>query len=142
MAFMLSRDGNQKFLRDSWLAHWGLRRSVRLPRDGGADCGRDWCLLPASAGNVLVADGPAEGAPCPRAALVVAAQAVCGAGVPVVETSLARGGAVSAWLTSAGAVIETDRTARGVRPWRPPAMVWTHTSLPMAEHDSLPDGAS
>jgi competence protein ComEC len=132
-AFMLSKDGNQAFLRDSWLASWGIRNAVRLPRGAGAECGDGWCLVPSAQGKILVANGPATNAPCDQADLIVAARSLCGPGRPALEPAMARNGAVAAWVTPSGPVIETDRSARGQRPWQPPPPTWPRTTLPLAE---------
>ncbi len=121
------RQGGSAFVRDAWLQLWMAASAAPFPADDGASCGKDTCLLrPRSdAGGVLLVRGPSRPPNCAGVALVVSAEparGLCQKPWPALvdRFTVWRDGAAAVWLTPGGAVILTDRMARGDRPWVPP----------------------
>jgi competence protein ComEC len=130
--YIQQEQGGSAFVRDAWLQLWTASAPHPLPKDGGADdsgiaCVKDSCLLrpqPDARGALLVR-GPSLPIGCSAAAAIVSAEparGLCPKPWPKLVDRFVvwREGAVAIWLTPDGAVVLSDRAARGSRPWVPP----------------------
>ncbi len=111
----------------TWLTRWGegdpAERSPPDPEIGGR-CDRFGCF--GTLGREAIAFATAVQAlpdDCRRASLLISAvpvrRACPGPKVTLDRFTLWRDGAHAIWLTGAGPVVRSVRTARGVRPWAP-----------------------
>jgi competence protein ComEC len=121
------RQGGSAFVRDAWLQLWMVATAAPFPAEDGASCGKDICLLRprADTKGVMLVRGPSRPPNCAEAAIVVSAEparGLCQKPWPALvdRFTVWREGAAAVWLTPAGAVVVTDRMARGSRPWVPP----------------------
>jgi competence protein ComEC len=131
-AFFQQTQGGSAFVRDAWLQYWDTRSAGKLPlegnlADGAVSCTKEVCLLrprPDARAAMLVR-GAAHPAGCADAAVIVSAEparGLCPRPWPALvdRFTVWRYGATAVWLEPSGAVLLTDRTARGARPWVPP----------------------
>ncbi len=120
------------FVRDAWFTRWDVSAAAALPVEGSMASGALTCepgaclfrprdgLMPA-----LLVRGPEKPAGCATASVVVSAEparGVCGwpSPRPVDRFTVWKDGAAAIWLQPHGALVLTDREARGERPWVEP----------------------
>ncbi len=108
--------GASNFTLDAWRQYW----AIAVPRNLG--CATTHCLLqprPDAAGAVLVR-GVADADLC-GAALLISAEPLrlrCPERIPSIDRfTVWREGAQAVWLGPAGAIVVSDRSVRGDRPW-------------------------
>ncbi len=128
-AFLQQAKGASKFARDAWAQYWavGSFRPMADDAAGAVRCGTDACLLlpyPDRPGALLVR-GAAHPEGCGRVSVIVSsepARRLCPRPWPALvdRFTVWRDGSAAIWLGPDGARVETDRAARGDRPWVPP----------------------
>ena len=125
--FLQQRQGGSPFVRDAWLQLWMSPAAMPFPPGATGTCVKDACLVRPrpDAKAILLVRGPARPAGCAEASVVVSAEparGLCGKPWPklVDRFTVWRDGSAAVWLTADGAVVVTDRMARGDRPWVPP----------------------
>jgi competence protein ComEC len=142
---LLQQTRASAFTRDAWLNRWAVDAARPF---SWAPCVEDVCRVAPRPGAkaALLVRGGARRADCDGIGVVVSgepARGVCrDPGVRLVDRfTVWRGGAAAIWLTPQGAVVETDRTVSGARPWIPPPPVARPApvpSLPLAPVDDPP----
>ena len=131
---------------DAWRQYWAGALALPFP-EGGApgpvQCDPDGCRIRSGGAEALLARSlrPMD---CAGVALVVSAEPARGAcpGLPLIDRFAAwRNGSHAVWLTGGEAVVVSDRSWRGDRPWmpRPPVAAASRATLPMAALEALPD---
>jgi competence protein ComEC len=151
--------GGSRLTRESWLRSWGEEEAVMIPKEGAAAEGAVRCTAlsceirthPGGPSAILLRQpprdtarprrGPAPPPPpvlaetgCGKAAVMLSLEAIrgwCRETPRVDRFSVWRDGAHAVWLARDGALIRSDRQARGERPWVPP--VPTPRVQPQAE---------
>ncbi len=128
-AFLQQSQGGSKFVRDAWIQYWAAGSFAPLPDslDPAIRCEIDACLLrpyPDRPGVMLVR-GANHPPFCRQVSVIVSAEparGLCPRPWPqlVDRFTVWRYGSAAIWLEHDGALILTDRTARGDRPWVPP----------------------
>ncbi len=145
-AYLQTRPGFSRFVRDAWQQYWATPLATPFPEDGAprpVRCDVDGCYLHQGGALVLLARSmrPMD---CTGAALVVAAEpdrVVCPALPKIDRFTVWRDGAQAVWLRQGVATVLSDRAFRGDRPWVPPSPALareTRHSLPMAKAEPLP----
>jgi competence protein ComEC len=128
-AFLQQAKGASAFARDAWAQYWAVAAFKPMANDpaGLIRCGTDACLLvpyPDRPGALLVR-GAAHPEGCGQVSVIVSAEparGLCPRPWPALvdRFTVWRNGSAAIWLEPGGARIETDRSARGDRPWAPP----------------------
>jgi competence protein ComEC len=135
--FVEQASGASRFIRDDWTDYWGRGPMQPMPKIGTAAeaaiaCDAVGCLLRPRAGAAaaLLVRGAVSVASCHEAAVEVAAEPArgrCPKPWPALvdRFTVWRYGAVAVWLqpegaVPGGAVIVSDRSLRGTRPWVAP----------------------
>lgn len=149
--WLQSAPGAAKFTRDAWLQYWASGPPHPMPVQGQAahgaiDCRPDQCLLRprADAKPALLVRGTRHPDACATAAIFVAAEParhLCPKPWPklVDRFTVWRDGAVAIWLEPGGAIVLTDRSASGLRPWVPPPVPrYRVRRRPAAPHGLVP----
>lgn len=133
--FLARGPGASRFVVEAWLRAWGQTEAAAQPDCTGALCrlrlAPDGPLLvmlrhtpPPPRGRNAGRDitPPAE-PPCGQAAIILSPEPVrgrCEGSVVIDRFSVWRDGAHAVWLGRDGAMVLSDRAARGDRPWVPP----------------------
>jgi competence protein ComEC len=128
-AFVQQVKGGSKFTRDAWAQYWAVGGFKPMADDpaGLIRCGTDVCLLkpyPDRPGAMLVR-GATHPDGCGQVSVIVSAEParhLCPRPWPALvdRFTVWRYGSAAIWLGPGGARIETDRSARGDRPWVAP----------------------
>ncbi len=120
------------FIRESWMRYWGQDRPRPLPAtgeaaDGAIRCDKAGCILRPhlEAPAALLVRGREKPDNCDGIAAIVSAEparGLCPRPWPALvdRFTVWRHGPAAIWLEPSGAVVLTDRAARGSRPWVPP----------------------
>ena len=152
--FMQQIQGGSAFVRDAWLQLWAASAAKPMPLQGEASggavaCVHDACLLRARPGAkaALLVRGPSKPDRCADTSVIVSAEparGLCAKPWPrlVDRFTVWREGPAAIWLTPDGAVVLTDRAARGERPWVPPPPVAKAPKAPSLPPAALDLGAS
>lgn len=140
--FIEAAKGASDFTRDAWLQLWAVEQAGPIP-----GCTATHCLLRPRPGAVpaMLLRGPGDAQAC-QAALVISSEPTslpCRDKV-IDRFSVYRDGAYAVWLERDGALVLSDRTARGERPWVIPLPTRTRipkgVKLTPALAEVLPDG--
>jgi competence protein ComEC len=143
--------GGSRLTRESWLRSWGEEEAAMIPKEGAAAEGAVLCTAlsceirphPGGQSAILLRQplrdtarprrGPAPPPPpvlaetgCGKAAVMLSLEAIrgwCRETPRVDRFSVWRDGAHAVWLARDGALIRSDRQARGERPWVPPVPI-------------------
>ena len=164
-AFLYRLPGSSNFVRDAWARTLGVATFDALPEQGEVASGAISCTpvacrfrpRPDSVEAVLLRSPPPprltpgatrRGPPldvaalaeaCGHVALLVASEPIrprCINSVSIDRFSVWRDGTHAAWLGDRGAVVVSDRVARGERPWvPPPPLPGRPEGLPLAPLD-------
>jgi competence protein ComEC len=130
--FFQQSQGGSGFVRDAWLQYWNAPSAGKLPGDGivangAVSCKTDVCLLRPrpEVRAAMLARGAKRPEGCAETAIIVSAEparGLCPRPWPLLvdRFTVWRYGATAIWLNPSGAVMLTDRTERGARPWVPP----------------------
>jgi competence protein ComEC len=128
-AFLQQAKGASKFTRDAWAQYWAVGSFQPMADDaaGSVRCATGACLLapyPDRPG-ALLARGAAHPEGCGQSSVIVSAEparGLCPKPWPALvdRFTVWRAGSAAIWLEPDHARIETDRSARGERPWVPP----------------------
>ncbi|HZF76590.1 MAG TPA: ComEC/Rec2 family competence protein [Acetobacteraceae bacterium] len=151
-AWLHRSSGAPAFTRDAMLRSLGLGAAEPLPAEmdsEGLRCASGVCVLHAAGGRIAVlrqgrrGDAPDPGmraTACAPGNLVVSVEPLreqCGGNRVIDRFSVWRDGAHAAWLGPGGAVVVSDRSWRGARPWvPPPPMPGRPDPAPMAPVDT------
>ncbi len=145
-AYLQTRPGFSRFVRDAWQQYWATKLATPFP-EGGAPgpvrCDLDGCYLHQGGALVLLARSmrPMD---CTGATLVISAEpvrAVCPALPKIDRFTVWRDGAQAVWLRQGVATVVSDRAFRGDRPWVPPSPALARENrgaLPLAKAEPLP----
>ena len=133
------RPGSARFVRESWVDHWGAGAMPALTEGAPPGCGVTSCRV----GPVLLLRGTAHVAECAGVALVVSsepARGVCPAAALLDRFTVWRNGAHAVWVRDGVATVVSDRGERGTRPWvaAVPVPRLRVPNLPMAATEPLP----
>ncbi len=130
--FLQQTQGGSAFVRDSWLQYWMASSARPFPPDGDAAggairCAGDLCLLRPRGERraALLVRGKTRPATCADISVIVSAEparGLCAHPWPKLTDRFTvwRYGPTAIWLTPGRAIVLTDRTERGDRPWVPP----------------------
>lgn len=137
--FVLRGPGGSAFVRDAFLRAFGLPGAIPLPTTGEVPpltCSAEACRLAPAPGvaALLIRNGATAGR-CGQAAVLVSPEPLrprCHDAISVDRFSVWREGPQAVWLRPEGAVVLSDRTHRGDRPWVPGPPV------PRQRGDALP----
>ena len=144
--YVQTRPGFSTFVHDAWEEYWATTLAAPFPEDGApgmAECDPDGCRLLLGGSKVLLARSLRH-MDCDGVALVVSAEPardVC-PGVALIDRfTVWRDGSQAVWLQGGRAVVQSDRAARGARPWvpPPPTPARSRPALPMATVETVPD---
>ena len=137
--YVQQNQGGSRFTRDAWTQYWSAETVIAIPAspdanggevttaDGAIRCIEGACLLrpyPDRRG-ALLARGALQPPFCGDASIIVSAEparGLCRKPWPKLADRFTvwRDGSVAIWLEPSGAILLTDREARGTRPWVPP----------------------
>lgn len=141
-AYVQTRPGAAPFTRDAWQQYWASAALTMPFPEGNAPgpvrCDQDGCRIERRGVTIFLARSlkPVD---CSGLVLVVSAEPardVCPR-VPLVDRfTVWRNGAHAVWLRGGGAIVASDRSWRGDRPWVPLA------SMPAGGRVTLPLAAS
>lgn len=126
--FLQAGQGASKFTRDAWAQYWAAGPFGPMADDpaGAIRCQSDSCLLRpyADRPGAMLARGASRRTECGGISVIVSAEparGLCPRPWPdlVDRFVVWRNGSAAIWLRPAGAIILTDRSDRGDRPWVP-----------------------
>ena len=128
-AFLQQAQGGSKFTRDAWLQYWAAGSFQPFPNSlaPAINCEKGACLIRpyADRPGAMLARGALHSSFCNQISVVVSAEparGLCPKPWPTLvdRFTVWRNGSAAIWLEPDGAVVLTDRSERGDRPWVPP----------------------